>query len=102
MRDLINYLKEHPEQEFVYFSEEGGWLFDKKVNHPHERHRDDVLALEDDLEEEEPRDITVHGAAELVEENVRLRDYISRLEGEVERLSADKIAGPKPKEEEVL
>lgn len=90
LRNLINKLKEDESLQFVYFNNEGGWLFDKKDNHPHVRTREEVLAEEADLEDEE---VTEEDIEKLIERlvasdkrNYELGELITALEEQNEHL----------------
>lgn len=85
MRQLINYLKENPEVEKVYFDETGSWLFNKKDSHCIEKSRDEVLEMEDDLE---PEEVTEEEATDLVTENILLKQKVEILK---EALDAESV-----------
>ena len=89
MRQLIEKLKADPSIQKVYLNASGGWLFDKKNNHPIVKTREEILALEDSLPVE---GVTKDELSNLVEENTLLKEKIEMLELEKSILEDDKTA----------
>lgn len=89
MRGLINFLKENPEINKVYFSAQGGWLVDGDKRHTIEKGRDEILALEDSLPAEH---VTNDDVGSLLEEIKLLKEENELLKVEKSILEEDKAA----------